>query len=87
MVCRKTRLMLGVGVLSGICVSACGVPAETPADDATASAPAFACDADDGGLTLPEGFCATVFADDLGIARPNCSSRGSRNRASTHPSR
>jgi glucose/arabinose dehydrogenase len=28
-----------------------------------------ACDADNGGLTLPAGFCATVIADDLGAAR------------------
>ncbi len=27
------------------------------------------CDPDDGGLRLPEGFCATVFADGLGPAR------------------
>lgn len=31
--------------------------------------PAFACDVDDGGLTLPAGFCAAVIADNLGIAR------------------
>ena len=28
-----------------------------------------ACDADNGGLTLPPGFCATVIADNLGAAR------------------
>jgi len=27
------------------------------------------CDLDNGGLTLPPGFCATVFADDIGHAR------------------
>jgi len=27
------------------------------------------CDAGNGGITLPAGFCATVFADDLGVAR------------------
>ncbi|MGB9429183.1 MAG: PQQ-dependent sugar dehydrogenase [Gammaproteobacteria bacterium] len=27
------------------------------------------CDADNGGITLPKGFCATVFADNLGTAR------------------
>src|SRR6266853_5108999 len=30
---------------------------------------AFACDADNGGLTLPNGFCAGVIADNLGTAR------------------
>jgi glucose/arabinose dehydrogenase len=32
-------------------------------------AAAPACDADNGGLTLPPGFCAVVVADDLGAAR------------------
>ena len=27
------------------------------------------CDADSGSITLPDGFCASVFADDLGAAR------------------
>ncbi|MEM9383516.1 MAG: PQQ-dependent sugar dehydrogenase [Pseudomonadota bacterium] len=31
--------------------------------------PARACDADNGGIALPEGFCATVFADEAGRAR------------------
>lgn len=29
----------------------------------------ISCDEDNGGLALPEGFCATIFADDLGEAR------------------
>jgi glucose/arabinose dehydrogenase len=29
----------------------------------------YACDPDNGGLTLPAGFCAAVFADNLGAAR------------------
>ena len=37
---------------------------------AKAAAPAKpACDADVGGISLPAGFCATVFADNLGVAR------------------
>lgn len=36
---------------------------------AQAPAPAPDCDADDGGLTLPRGFCALVVADDIGRAR------------------
>jgi glucose/arabinose dehydrogenase len=35
----------------------------------TASAATPACDAGNGGITLPEGFCAIVAADDLGPAR------------------
>jgi glucose/arabinose dehydrogenase len=34
-----------------------------------ALADASQCDADNGGITLPAGFCAMVFADDLGVAR------------------
>lgn len=35
-----------------------------------AAAPAkLPCDTDIGGITLPAGFCATVFADNLGVAR------------------
>src|SRR6516164_9161657 len=29
----------------------------------------IACDADNGGITLPQGFCALVVADDVGTAR------------------
>ncbi|MEJ2093833.1 MAG: hypothetical protein P8X93_01265, partial [Gammaproteobacteria bacterium] len=29
----------------------------------------FECDADNGGLTLPSGFCAGVIADSLGFIR------------------
>ena len=29
----------------------------------------FACDKDNGGMTLPAGFCAGVIADNLGTAR------------------
>ena len=35
----------------------------------SAAAPARDCAPDNGGLTLPDGFCATVFADSLGHAR------------------
>src|SRR3982074_3049089 len=35
----------------------------------TPGAQAEACPADKGGITLPRGFCATVFADNIGHAR------------------
>jgi glucose/arabinose dehydrogenase/mono/diheme cytochrome c family protein len=35
----------------------------------TAPAPTAACADDNGGITLPAGFCATVFADNIGHAR------------------
>jgi glucose/arabinose dehydrogenase/mono/diheme cytochrome c family protein len=37
--------------------------------DGTATAAAPACPGDNGGITLPPGFCATVFADNIGHAR------------------
>lgn len=37
--------------------------------NATASTVSAACPGDDSGLTLPPGFCATIFADDIGHAR------------------
>jgi hypothetical protein len=42
------------------------------AEEGKAAAPADqdrSCAGDNGGLTLPEGFCATIFADGLGQAR------------------
>jgi len=39
------------------------------ADPSHGPRPAAACDPEAGGLTLPEGFCASVFADDVGAAR------------------
>src|SRR5580658_10127524 len=36
---------------------------------ATQAAGAIACDADNGGLTLPSGFCALVVANNIGAAR------------------
>ncbi len=51
--------------------AACGGDATKTADTAAAaraSAP-VTCPGDNGGLTLPAGFCATIFADSLGHAR------------------
>src|SRR5512144_3288167 len=44
----------------------------TKTDSATAAATSqpAACSGDNGGLTLPAGFCATIFADSIGHARP-----------------
>ncbi len=42
-----------------------GTDAGTPGQ----SAATVTCDPQNGGITLPQGFCATVFADDVGAAR------------------
>ena len=43
--------------------------ADTTAASSTRSASASTCAGGNGGLTLPSGFCATVFADSIGHAR------------------
>ena len=43
--------------------------AQSSQNTATAKAQSDHCAADNGGITLPPGFCATVFADNLGHAR------------------
>ncbi len=53
-----------VGMLLGV---ASPTFAQTPRNAAGPSAPS--CAGDNGGITLPSGFCATVFADNVGHAR------------------
>ncbi len=65
-----------LGALALVVGAACGpsgdkAAADTAADTGAASARAadVRCDDDNGGLTLPDGFCATVFVDNVGGAR------------------
>jgi hypothetical protein len=48
---------------------AVSAPSFAQAQPNTPGAQAEACPADNGGITLPRGFCATVFADNIGHAR------------------
>lgn len=75
---RRGLWALVATVATTLVVSACSKgsqSAKSATDTATAStagaaAPApAACPGDNGGITLPPGFCATVFADSLGHAR------------------
>jgi glucose/arabinose dehydrogenase/mono/diheme cytochrome c family protein len=82
-VARAARLILSAGVLVivGLLFIACrsnesnrstAAPSRDQADTTTAqgtAAGAPACASDNGGITLPDGFCATVFADEVGHAR------------------
>jgi glucose/arabinose dehydrogenase len=53
-----------IGSLLGLCLAAgCG------AGRAQQTARIPACDPGNGGITLPAGFCAAVFADEIGVAR------------------
>jgi len=58
----QNRLLSGVAVLA-----ACGAIALMPHESLAADA--ATCPADDSGLSVPAGFCATVFADAIGHAR------------------
>jgi glucose/arabinose dehydrogenase len=57
------------GLFSGAAalVASCAIAIAAP--DYAFAADAAACPTDDSGLTLPAGFCATVFADGIGHAR------------------
>ena len=44
-----------------LCITACSIGGDAALSDR--------CDRGDGGITLPPGFCASVFADEVGVAR------------------
>ena len=60
--------LLAAGAGAASCGEAAGPELQANARPSKPPA-AFRCDADNGGLTLPAGFCATVFADSIGHAR------------------
>jgi glucose/arabinose dehydrogenase len=62
-------LIVGAAIVAAACAKG-----DRPAPDSTrkatvAASSSDACAGDNGGLTLPAGFCATVFADSLGHVR------------------
>lgn len=57
-----------LSALLALSVAACG-SGTPPADVTTASPDGIICAPDNGGLTLPDGFCAVVVADSIGRAR------------------
>ena len=59
-------------IATALTLAACVKTEGKSASDSTASASSTAssgCATDNGGITLPDGFCATVFADTIGHAR------------------
>src|SRR5450631_4619288 len=57
-------------VLTALCVGSSLAPAQSqPKAGAKAKTTSRACPNDDSGLKLPAGFCATIFADNIGHAR------------------
>lgn len=62
--------LIALVVLAGCSSEKNGATRDTSRSAATAANPAGStCTGDNGGLTLPNGFCATVFADSIGHAR------------------
>jgi len=65
---KKTSILLpAVLFLSALLVAGCGNSANE-AENSRASVE-IVCDSDNGGLTLPDGFCASVVVDSIGQAR------------------
>jgi glucose/arabinose dehydrogenase len=64
---RRTTAVL---IVAGLPILGCGKGDNVKQGDTIAAATsAVACSADNGGLTLADGFCATIFADSVGHAR------------------
>jgi glucose/arabinose dehydrogenase len=61
--------ILGAALLAAACSRTSDKPATADSTAKGAVASSAACAGDNGGITLPAGFCATVFADSLGHVR------------------
>lgn len=68
-ICDLTRQFAAMSLLIIGIVLANGSLAIAREEPDTTSKPAEPCAGDNGGLTLPPNFCATVYADNLGHAR------------------
>src|SRR5258708_16308154 len=64
---RLRRLATSVPV--GVLLLTMGSPV-APAQPNPAATPAESCAGDNGGIALPPGFCASVFADNIAHVRP-----------------
>ncbi|HWO34611.1 MAG TPA: hypothetical protein VNO32_37945, partial [Candidatus Acidoferrum sp.] len=65
---KNKTLLSAFGAVAAMCADISLAPAQNQSNP-TAEAKSQACPKDDSGLKLPAGFCATVFADDIGHAR------------------
>ena len=64
---RRPQLPV-IAAIAALCGGSSVAPAQTQSNPGT-EIKSQACSNDDSGLKLPAGFCATVFADDVGHAR------------------
>ena len=68
----RTFLAAPLVLAASVFAAACSVSekgADTTKSDSSRASAAAKCPGDNAGLTLPDGFCATIFADSLGHAR------------------
>ncbi len=63
---RKDRMTRTAALIATLLSTVSPSAAQERQNAAAGAAP---CPADNGGITLPAGFCATVFADNIGHAR------------------
>jgi len=66
--CSRRTLSSVIGVLAALCAVSFIVTAQNQSNPEKKTK-STSCANDDSGLTLPSGFCATVFADSIGHAR------------------
>jgi glucose/arabinose dehydrogenase len=66
---KKVLALVAIGCSASACAKTEGNRSDTTAASSTQAATSSACGTDNGGITLPDGFCATVFADTIGHAR------------------
>ena len=69
MTVKKLLAWAAIGLAVSACAKTEGDRSDTSAASSTQAATSTSCGTDNGGITLPEGFCATVFADTIGHAR------------------
>src|ERR1700724_2989643 len=72
----KNRTILSALVALAAMYTGCSLAPAQSQPHSGAEALSQACPSDDSGLKLPAGFCATVFADDIGHARHLVVGRG-----------
>jgi len=66
---RPRHVVLAVAIAACVAGFAANVRTADSLPQPRAAAPSSPCDPDNGGLTLPDGFCAKVVADGLGATR------------------
>ena len=64
---RFTELLSVMSLFTLLLIAGCSSP--EPGNDESMTSAKIVCDSDNGGITLPDGFCASVVVDSLGSSR------------------